>query len=112
MRETKVAMPTLALHSQQLRIKQLGKVRADSLLRYTRHLREFSCGKRLAGHQGRENLGPSVVSDKRGDANDIWPILHGSILVEPLRRDKGVPFNRESHGERQHDHRMFHPVRD
>ena len=42
--ETKIAMPALPFHSQQLRLEQLGEVRADSLLCYPRHLREFSRG--------------------------------------------------------------------
>src|SRR5262245_6885264 len=88
--ESKVTMPPLALYGQQARIEQLGEMGADRLLCYAREFGEFRCGERLARHQGRKNLGPGVIADQRGNANDVRSIFHGSILVEPLWCRKGV----------------------
>jgi hypothetical protein len=44
----------------------------------------------LARHQGRENLGARVVSDKSRNTDDIRTILHGSMLVEPSVQRKAL----------------------
>jgi NIPSNAP len=88
-RKTEVTMPTLAFHGQQTGIDQFGEVRADRLLGHVRYLGEFRRRKGLSRHQRGEHLGSGMIADQGSDADDVRAIFHGSIVIEPLRRDKG-----------------------
>ncbi len=92
LRKAEVAVPPLVLHGQQLRVEQLGEVRADRLLRHAGDLRELGSSQCMSAHQSREDFGSRVIADQSGDANDVGPVLHGSIVDEPYLQDNHVWF--------------------
>jgi hypothetical protein len=82
-RQSVVTMTALAFDGEQLCAEQLGKMGADRLLGDVRHLRKLRGGERLIAEQRRQNIRARAIADERGNANDVRPVLHGSIVVEP-----------------------------
>src|SRR5207247_1996754 len=82
--ETKVAMSSLALDSEQSRIDELGKMCADRLFGDARNLGELGRRQRLAADKRGKHVCAGVISDQRRDAHDIRAVFHGSMLAEPL----------------------------
>ena len=78
-------MPSLVFHGDQSRFEQLGEVSADRLFGHPGDTRELGGGQRLARGERRQDLRPGMVADQGRDADDVRTVLHGSILVEPLR---------------------------
>jgi len=46
----------------------------------------------MSAHQGREDFRSRVIADQSGDANDVRPVFHGSIVAEPYLQDNHVWF--------------------
>ena len=90
--EAEIPMPSLTFHGDQSRVEQLGEVSADRLFGHPGQTRELGGGQCLARSERRQDLRPGVVPDQSRDADDVRAVLHGSILVEPLRSRKMLLF--------------------
>ncbi len=118
--EAEIAMPSLALHHEQLRIRELRQVRARGRLADLRHLRQLRRGERLAAQERGEHLGARRLADQRRDARDVRSVPHSHHLsAEP----DGMVRQRTNHpgallGEdggierRRHAHHLLHPLPD